>query len=267
MMKPIYKTTLKFLDENEREAIVRPSTGGGDAASEEGCFVLRDVPIYDARPIPTSLDKEGFELREHVSKVEDFYDDAAIETRYENELRAWMLETTAARRVEVFDHTRRSTSPEIRQQRGNREQAATIHNDYDDVSGIIRLRDLYPEEADALLKNRFAIINVWRSIAGTIKNYPLAMCDASSVNSTELVSVPRISESRVGAIQLAIHNQEQRWFIFPEMEMNEVLLFKVFDSATDGRARFTIHTSFDDPTAATDAPPRQSIESRCFVFF
>lgn len=266
-MKPLYKTALKYLDEDEREAVVRPSTGGSDAASEEGRFVLRDVPIYNARSLTTSLDKEGFELGEHVTMVGDFYDDVAIEATYENELRTWMLEATGARRVEIFDHTRRSTSSEIRKQHDIREQAATIHNDYDDVSGITRLRDLYPEEVDALLKNRFAIINVWRSIAGTIKNYPLAICDASSVNPTELVSVPRVSATRVGAIQLAVHNPKQRWFIFPEMVMNEVLLFKVFDSATDGRARFTIHTSFDDPTAMVDAPPRQSIESRCFVFF
>ena len=51
------------------------------------------------------------------------------------------------------------------------------------------------------------------------------------------------------------------------MQMNEALLFKTFDSATDGRARFTIHSSFDDPTSPADAPPRTSIETRCLVFF
>ncbi len=37
--------------------------------------------------------------------------------------------------------------------------------------------------------------------------------------------------------------------------------------AEDGRARFTIHTAFDDPTSPPDAPPRESIETRTFVFF
>ena len=35
----------------------------------------------------------------------------------------------------------------------------------------------------------------------------------------------------------------------------------------DGRARFTIHTSFEDPAVTTDAPPRESLETRCFAFF
>ncbi|MGH8701999.1 MAG: hypothetical protein ACREVR_12615 [Burkholderiales bacterium] len=39
------------------------------------------------------------------------------------------------------------------------------------------------------------------------------------------------------------------------------------DSAQDGRARFTAHTSFVDPTTPAGAPPRQSIEARTFAFF
>jgi hypothetical protein len=41
----------------------------------------------------------------------------------------------------------------------------------------------------------------------------------------------------------------------------------VYDSETDGRARFTPHTSFDDPTTPPGAPPRQSIEARALAFF
>jgi len=40
-----------------------------------------------------------------------------------------------------------------------------------------------------------------------------------------------------------------RWFYFPAMETNEVLLIKGFDSMEDGRARFTAHAAFEDPTA------------------
>jgi hypothetical protein len=51
------------------------------------------------------------------------------------------------------------------------------------------------------------------------------------------------------------------------MRREEALVFKVFDSATDGRARFTPHTSFDDPATPPGAPPRQSIEARTLAFF
>jgi hypothetical protein len=51
------------------------------------------------------------------------------------------------------------------------------------------------------------------------------------------------------------------------MRRDEALVFKVYDSATDGRARFTPHSSFDDPTSPPDARPRQSIEARALAFF
>ena len=51
------------------------------------------------------------------------------------------------------------------------------------------------------------------------------------------------------------------------MEKDEALLIKVYDSMEDGRARFTIHTAFDDPNAPPDAAPRESIETRTFAFF
>ncbi|MNC93041.1 hypothetical protein D3C83_95820 [compost metagenome] len=51
------------------------------------------------------------------------------------------------------------------------------------------------------------------------------------------------------------------------MRREEALVFKVFDSEKDGRARFTAHTSFNDPSTPPDAPPRQSIEARALAFF
>ena len=51
------------------------------------------------------------------------------------------------------------------------------------------------------------------------------------------------------------------------MRTDEAIVFKVYDSEKDGRARFTAHTAFDDPTTPPGAPPRDSIETRTFAFF
>jgi hypothetical protein len=95
----------------------------------------------------------------------------------------------------------------------------------------------------------------------------LALCDASSVAPDDLVAVERRAKDRIGEIQQAVYNPAHRWYYYPLMTMDEALLIKTYDSATDGRARFTLHTSFDDPSSAPDAPPRESLETRCFVFF
>jgi hypothetical protein len=44
-------------------------------------------------------------------------------------------------------------------------------------------------------------------------------------------------------------------------------VFKVYESMKDGRARFTAHTAFDDPTTLPHARPRESIEIRTLAFF
>ena len=63
------------------------------------------------------------------------------------------------------------------------------------------------------------------------------------------------------------HNPNHHWFYFPQMRRDEALVFKVYDSVNDGRARFTAHSAFVDPTTPAGAPPRQSIEIRTFAFF
>ncbi len=50
------------------------------------------------------------------------------------------------------------------------------------------------------------------------------------------------------------------------MQPDEVALIRVHDGATDGRARLSFHTSFENPLAPS-APPRESIEVRSLVFF
>jgi hypothetical protein len=51
------------------------------------------------------------------------------------------------------------------------------------------------------------------------------------------------------------------------MRRDEALVFKVFDSLKDARARWTAHTAFADPTSPPHARPRESIEIRTLAFF
>ena len=129
------------------------------------------------------------------------------------------------------------------------------------------MRDLFPKEADALLKRRFAFVNVWRPIVGPVKDSPLAVCDAQTIAPKDWVPTDLIYPDRVGEIYSVAFNDAHRWYFFPDMQPDEALLIKCYDSAKDGRARFAAHTAFDDPTAPADAPPRESIEARTIAFF
>jgi hypothetical protein len=124
-----------------------------------------------------------------------------------------------------------------------------------------------PDEADDLLKRRFAIIQVWRPTRHPVESFPLAICDARSIPVADLVISERRYPNRVGQTYVVKYNPEHRWYWFPRMRRDEALVFKVFDTLTDGRARWTAHTAFDDPTAPANARPRESIEIRTIAFF
>ena len=234
-----------------------------------GSFAKHAVRIHDARRAadPPALEREGFTLVEHRTAVRDFLDAAELERVYYPEIAALVCAASGGRRAHIFDHTLRTGDDAERAARNIREPVLWSHNDYTDWSGPQRLRELLPDEAEALLRRRFAIIQVWRAIDQPIVANPLAIVDARSVAPTDFLRAERRYPHRVGETYQLLYNPAHRWFYYPRMRRDEALVFKTYDSATDGRARFVPHTSFDDPTAPADAPPRRSIEARAFVFF
>jgi hypothetical protein len=129
------------------------------------------------------------------------------------------------------------------------------------------VRDLMGAEADDLLTRRFAVVNVWRPIVGPVEEKPLALCDARSVATGDWIATDLLYPDRTGEIYYVAHNPAQRWFYFPKIQREVAVLIKCYDSATDGRARFSPHTAFADPNSPASARPRESIELRTLAFF
>ncbi|MEP4380623.1 MAG: CmcJ/NvfI family oxidoreductase [Paracoccaceae bacterium] len=260
-----------MIDTGEKRLIYIPSEAGQDNSKWAGRYEDRQVEIRNARVDPStfSLDTAGFAVAPQTSAVTDFYDDAQIAGVYEPEVEAFLRQLTGAARVHIFDHTRRADSESMRTEKIVREPAGVIHNDYTQASAEKRVRDLFPEdEAEDLLSRRFAIVNLWRSSNNApIETAPLALCDARSVVEGDLVTVERHSKDRIGEVQQVVFNPDHQWFYYPQLRPDETLLIKTYDSVTDGRARFSVHTAFEDPSARPDAPPRESIETRAFLFF
>jgi hypothetical protein len=266
------RARLKFLADLSEPLVYVPSKGGGDETEHVGNYCVHEVEIRDAREqlSATDLDREGFVLQSHESAVEDFYDDASLRSIYHPELIDLLKRVTGARRVEIFDDTRRSSSVDSQRERGARDPANIVHNDYTHASGPRRLADFFsdsPDEAQRLEQRRFAIINAWHPIGPPVVDHPLVLCDARTVREGDLVPVERRGVDRTGELQVALHDPDQRWYYYPNMNRDEVLLFKTYDSALDGRTRFTPHSSCKDPRAPDDAAPRESLETRCLAFF
>jgi hypothetical protein len=214
-----------------------------------------------------SLERNGFRFIRHETAVADFYDADEIRRVYYPEIEALVKQESGASRVVVFDHTLRTADDAKREALKIREVVRRVHNDYTEWSGPQRVRDVLPDEAEALLERRFAIIQVWRPIRLPVETFPLAICDAVTLAPEDLVISERRYPNRIGQTYAITYNPAHRWYSFPRMRRDEALVFKVYDSLTDGRARWTAHTAFDDPTSPPGAPPRESIEIRTLAFF
>ena len=255
---------------NTGEKLVNETFGPNNIRRQTtGTRALQSMAVHNGRlhTREFTLDGNGFVFVEHHTRVRDFFDEGELKSVYYPEVEQLIKNLSGASRVVMFDHTLRSGDEAEREARLVREPVLSAHNDYTEWSGPQRVRDLLPDEAERLLQRRFAIIQVWRAINRPIESNPLALADAKSVAFEDFLLAERRYPNRVGQTYRLMHNPGHRWFYFPQMRRDEALVFKVFDSATDGRARFTPHTSFDDPASPPNAAPRQSIEARALVFF
>lgn len=228
---------------------------------------VRRVQIQNARQLPElpTLDTYGFERHVHRTAVTDFSSEDQIRTVYYREAEAILRQATGAEKVVIFDHTLRSSA----QDRGEavREPVRYVHNDQTFVSGPRRVRDHLPaDEAEAWLRRRFAIINLWRPIGSAVESWPLAVLDGRTLAAEDLVASDLIYRDKIGETYSIIHRARHRWFYFPQLRPDELVLLKIYDSRADG-VRLSAHTAFEDPTSRPDAPVRRSIELRTLVLY
>ena len=223
-----------------------------------------NVLIEDARGREPefTLDRNGFTLIKAPTAVSDFYDPDEIKSVYYPEVERLLRDTSAPHGSSCS-----TTMCAMADARRLRSAFARVHNDHTVNSAPRRVRDHLGAEAEELLKHRFGIVNVWRPIRGPVLDSPLALCDARSFTDDDLIASDLVYQHVRGETSSVEFKPGHRWYYFSEQQPDEVILIRVHDSANDGRARLSFHTSFENPLAPADAPPRESIEVRALVFF
>ena len=197
----------------------------------------------------------------------DFFDEAEIRSVYFAEMEALIKardRRQPRRRVRLHAA---NVGRADRETQKIREAVQRVHNDYTEWSGPQRLREILPDEADELLKRRFAIVQVWRPIRHPVESFPLAICDANTVNFSDFVMSERRYPNRVGQTYRSTTIRTTSGTGSRACAATKHLCSRSIDSLKDGRARWTAHTAFDDPTAPPNARPRESIEIRTMAFF
>jgi len=195
-----------------------------------------------------------------ISNIPDhghtFTDDANVIKDFYPEVEKLLLEhVPGAQRVFIFDHT-------IRRKFGDRGPVLRAHIDQTPASALARVTRHLPDEAAALTKGRFRLINFWRPINGTVENYPLAFALSGSVPDTELKPVKHHYPTWTGETYGVGYSEGQNWCYWSKMGNSDALLLQCFDSEKGGRLA---HSAVVDPTS-TSQKYRESIEVRALVF-
>ena len=247
-----------------------------------GKYEEHEVVIHNARLAGEnfSLETHGFQLVKHHTKVNDFYNLEQVNAIYPQEIKQLLLELTGGDLVLDLGTTLRSSQ----NPRGTIQPAALeAHVDYNEASSK-RLADRMLEQAghSDFKYSRFMAINLWRVINDPPQDWPLALCDGRSVGREDgignvMVRVDEIpdletmltmdipNEDQLPTAFLFLYTPHHRWFYFPNMTPDELLVFKLYDSEETGAWRVP-HGSFHD-TTYPDANSRESAEIRTVVYF
>lgn len=260
---------LNFIGEMER----RPRYHANDASRDVLNLDPRDVPITDARGLtgaPT-LDGCGFRLVDHESRVGDFFSEALVAADYPGEVRGLLAQLTGADSVVV-------TAPGLLRfgersprydSRNNSRPARFVHIDVSDRTAAEFAERTAPVPMARVA--RWAHYNLWRVLTPPPQDVPLAVCDARTLRTTDLVPADAVFDvtdrpewSFEGlVVRCGAH---QRWHYFADMHPAEVLVFRTNDSRPEHRPAVA-HSAFDNPIAVHDLPPRVSIEARATCYW
>ena len=222
--------------------------------------------VSNARGTNQSLKESGFKLIEHVSSVDDFYDDQTVMETYYPEMAELVKQQTDASVVHNVSHITRN---EAEAQSGKRLGAhRLVHNDFtpqflDTIEPLIGEANPKPD--------RVAVYNLWRRFDKDCVDAPLALCDSRTVSEEELIPTDLHNYGSGEGFQVEIfqssYRESHRWYYYPKMNREELVMFKTYDSSESPFVP-TLHSAFDDQTIlGANVSPRESIEVRAICFF
>ena len=242
--------------------------------------------IHDARPSAAqlTLESSGFQLVRRPSGVRDWFDSDEVIRVYYEECKALARDLTGASHAFTFDHLIREPGRQTgggglfkrdivtTAERGGG-YISVVHMDYTDSSTWREYLGLHgvsePEGA-----SRSIVLNFWRPLFGTAERQPLALCDARTVCSDDLLEMMVYGYGHKGyswhdigiSVYQVARSPKQQWFYYSNMVPDEVLLIKTYDSlGVVGRG--CPHTSFTNNAAPSTLPERRSVELRvlCYI--
>jgi len=245
-----------------------------------GSYAPYPVTIRNARLAgPFTLDAHGFCLGRHHTDISDWRNQYAADSPYAAQVAQVAMRLSGADFVvpmggmmRASDATSASVQP----------PAAEAHVDFTERCAARIAERLYRTARPAGPGyRRFIAFSLWRVLSAPPQDMPVALCeggsvrddegthntkvDVSEIPTGEALFAPIEGEENMSAATIFHYSPAHRWWYFPDMEPEEVIFIKFYDS-DHAKAWRCPHTAFRDNTRP-DAHPRRSMESRAIAYF
>lgn len=247
-----------------------PISHAGYPQLENLTYDWRPVVIASARRIPggPSLREHGFCAVKQATAAATFDDAGNWKHSFTSEVASLLQQLTGAAEVVIPRETASFRSVQLQ---GSQAPASFCHNDFTSVGAALHVAQLDRAKAERRLAGRYAAYNVWRLVSPPPQDVPLALCDARSVRSADVVPGKAYyggpnHTTLFGSMAMFRFNPAHRWYYFPDLGNDELLIWCGYD-ADPLFASIVPHTAFRDPRCAAGAAPRANVECRCFAFF
>ncbi|KAJ5949545.1 hypothetical protein N7454_001129 [Penicillium verhagenii] len=239
---PVTSGEIYFAEPGSWPAIERPYTLLYEPATDEKLSNFRitdiqSVPIRDMRPKKDTLSihTEGFVFADFKSKMvyEDYMDEEKLKTVFAEEVKELLLEKLGAKAAFIHEcvFRRRGT---VNAENGFGPPVPQAHSDYTLNYAHKLITELAKSDADLITSRKFQMINVWKPLRGPLRDWPLALCDISTLNRADLVPIDEVHVEGVLESHSIQYNPSQKWYHLSEQTAEEVLIFCSADSETGG---------------------------------
>jgi hypothetical protein len=245
-----------------------------------GVYAPYPVTIRNARLAgPFTLDAHGFCLGQHHTDITDWPANYGAESAYAAQVAQVAMRLSGADVVVPMGGMMRAsdtTSATVQP------PAAEAHVDFtENCAGRIAERLYRTAHAAGPGYRRFIAFSLWRALSAPPQDMPVALCEGRSVRDDEgthntkvdvaeiptgdALYAPIAGEEHMAAATIFHHSPAHRWWYFPDMQPEEVIFIKFYDS-DHSKAWRCPHTAFRD-TSRPDAHPRNSMEFRGMAYF
>jgi hypothetical protein len=243
----------------------------------------RTVPVRNGRTAgePPSLEREGFEIFTSPSRVarerldelvaqKPLLEMRPVEFDYWDETIPLIQERSGARDVLPLHASAIRCSPAM-MRKEMMTPAGWAHLDYDAEEAAVQLQETLEHSGREIEPfRRYVLYQGWRVLSDPPQDYPLAVCDARTVTTADIIPIDYHVSAEEGddvtyRSQGSRYSDRHRWWYFPDVTIDEMIVFIGFDSARPDSPN-TLHVAFED-TTAHDPVPRSSLETRYFALF